>query len=338
MGPWQELPEWAQELADHFNEGESALFILHGQVFDYIRVNGDYLPFRHFLGHWLAQARQVVFYNLGLGLEFWDAAGGKRLPAGPGAAGPGAGTGGRRRRGCLPGPGPGLAGPGPAAPGHPPAPKSPGSAPTGGTGHDRPVPAGRPAPTPGPDPGIRRNHRARGGPGVHGRAGPGFSGHPAALGPAAGTGGAGPCDYPDHRQPGGVEPQPALEPPRGPDHRGAAAGSGRPPPFYRTLPRLGPLPPGADFPGIGQSGRGPEPPGGALPPAPVPARPPHHGDGAPEEEGSAAPGTGGAHRSHRTPVRPGGNRRAWNPSRGISLRLSRPFTPATTNWCPGASP
>ena len=70
----------------------------------------------------------------------------------------------------------------------------------------------------------------------------------------------------------------------------------------------------------------------------VPARPPHHGDGAPQEEGPAAPGTGGAHRSHRTPVRPGGNRRAWNPSRTISPRLSGPFTPATTNWCPGASP
>ena len=42
---------------------------------------------------------------------------------------------------------------------------------------------------------------------------------------------------------------------------------------------------------------------------PVPARPPHHGDGAQEEEGPAAPGVGGAHRSHRTPVRPGGNRR-----------------------------
>ena len=75
MGPWQELPEWAQELAEHLQEGESALFILHGQVFDYTRVNGDYLPFRHFLGHWLAQSRHVVFYNLGLGLEFWDAAG-----------------------------------------------------------------------------------------------------------------------------------------------------------------------------------------------------------------------------------------------------------------------
>ena len=73
MGPWQELPAWAQELADHLNEGESALFILHGQVFDYVRVNGDYLPFRHFLGQWLAQSRQVVFYNLGLGLEFGDA-------------------------------------------------------------------------------------------------------------------------------------------------------------------------------------------------------------------------------------------------------------------------
>jgi AAA+ superfamily predicted ATPase len=72
MGPWQELPEWAQELEEHLKEGESALFILHGQVFDYLRVNGDYLPFRHFLGHWLAQERHAVFYNLGLGLEFWD--------------------------------------------------------------------------------------------------------------------------------------------------------------------------------------------------------------------------------------------------------------------------
>ena len=41
MGSWQELPEWAQELAGHFQEGESALFILHGQVFDYTRVNSD---------------------------------------------------------------------------------------------------------------------------------------------------------------------------------------------------------------------------------------------------------------------------------------------------------
>ena len=72
MGLWQNLPGWAQELEDYLQEGESALFILHAQVFDYLRVNGDYLPFRHFLGHWLAQERHVVFYNLGLGLEFWD--------------------------------------------------------------------------------------------------------------------------------------------------------------------------------------------------------------------------------------------------------------------------
>jgi SpoVK/Ycf46/Vps4 family AAA+-type ATPase len=75
MGPWQNLPDWAQELEDYLQEGEAALFILHGQVFDYIRVNGDYLPFGHFLGHWLAQERHPVFYNLGLGLEFWDAEG-----------------------------------------------------------------------------------------------------------------------------------------------------------------------------------------------------------------------------------------------------------------------
>jgi SpoVK/Ycf46/Vps4 family AAA+-type ATPase len=72
MGPWQHLPEWAQELEEHLREGESALFILHGQVFDYLRVNGDYLPFRQFLGQWLAQERHAVFYNLGLGMEFWD--------------------------------------------------------------------------------------------------------------------------------------------------------------------------------------------------------------------------------------------------------------------------
>ena len=65
MGPFQELPPWAQEFAEHLGEGETALFILHGQVFDYTRVNGDYLPFRLFLSQWLGQERHVVFYNLG---------------------------------------------------------------------------------------------------------------------------------------------------------------------------------------------------------------------------------------------------------------------------------
>ena len=41
MGSWQELPDWVQELAEHFKEGESVLFILHGQFFDYTRVNSD---------------------------------------------------------------------------------------------------------------------------------------------------------------------------------------------------------------------------------------------------------------------------------------------------------
>ena len=72
MGPLKELPGWAQELKEHLQEGESALFILHGQVFDFVRVNGDYLPCRNFLGEWLSQGRHVAFYNLGLGLEFWD--------------------------------------------------------------------------------------------------------------------------------------------------------------------------------------------------------------------------------------------------------------------------
>jgi SpoVK/Ycf46/Vps4 family AAA+-type ATPase len=69
------IPEWAQEVAEHLQAGESALFILHGQVFDYVRVNGGYLPCRAFLGDWLGQERHVVFYNLGLGLEFGDAQG-----------------------------------------------------------------------------------------------------------------------------------------------------------------------------------------------------------------------------------------------------------------------
>jgi len=75
MGPWNNLPDWAQELEEHLKEGEAALFILHGQVYDYTRVNGDYLPLRHFLGQWLGRERHVVFYNLGAGLEFGDAAG-----------------------------------------------------------------------------------------------------------------------------------------------------------------------------------------------------------------------------------------------------------------------
>ncbi len=75
MGPWNNLPQWAQEFDAQLREGESALSILHGQVYDYTRVNGDYLPFRHFLAQWLGQERHVVFYNLGLGLEFGDQAG-----------------------------------------------------------------------------------------------------------------------------------------------------------------------------------------------------------------------------------------------------------------------
>jgi len=61
MGPLKELPGWAQELKEHLQEGESALFILHGQVFDFVRVNGDYLPCRNFLGEWLSQGRHVAF-------------------------------------------------------------------------------------------------------------------------------------------------------------------------------------------------------------------------------------------------------------------------------------
>ena len=75
MGPWNNLPHWAQEFDAQLREGESALSILHGQVYDYTRVNGDYLPFRHFLAQWLGQEHHVVFYNLGLGLEFGDQAG-----------------------------------------------------------------------------------------------------------------------------------------------------------------------------------------------------------------------------------------------------------------------
>ncbi len=75
IGPEMKLPEWAQQFAEHLAAGESALFILHGQVFDYVRVNGGYLPCSSFLGDWLGQERHVVFYNLGLGLEFGDGQG-----------------------------------------------------------------------------------------------------------------------------------------------------------------------------------------------------------------------------------------------------------------------
>jgi SpoVK/Ycf46/Vps4 family AAA+-type ATPase len=75
MGPGTKFPGWAQELAEHLQAGETALFILHGQVFDYVRVNGGYQSCRSFLGEWLGEERHVVFYNLGLGLEFGDAQG-----------------------------------------------------------------------------------------------------------------------------------------------------------------------------------------------------------------------------------------------------------------------
>ena len=72
MWPREKLPVWAQELDDHLKAGDCALFILHGQVYDYVRVNGEYLPCRNFLGQWLGQERDLAFYNLGQGLEFWD--------------------------------------------------------------------------------------------------------------------------------------------------------------------------------------------------------------------------------------------------------------------------
>jgi hypothetical protein len=69
-GPFKELPPWAQEFAEHLVEGDTPLFILHGQVFDYARVNGDYLPLRRLLAQCLGQERHAVSYTLSLGLEF----------------------------------------------------------------------------------------------------------------------------------------------------------------------------------------------------------------------------------------------------------------------------
>jgi hypothetical protein len=62
-GPFKELPPWAREFAEHLGEGGTPRFILHGQVLDYARVNGDYLPVRRLLARWLGQERQVVSYT-----------------------------------------------------------------------------------------------------------------------------------------------------------------------------------------------------------------------------------------------------------------------------------
>jgi hypothetical protein len=69
-GPFKELPPWAQEFAEHLAAGDTPRFILHGQVFDYARVNGDYLPLRRLLAQCLSQERQVVSFTLSLRLEF----------------------------------------------------------------------------------------------------------------------------------------------------------------------------------------------------------------------------------------------------------------------------
>ena len=57
--------------------------------------------------------------------------------------------------------------------------------------------------------------------------------------------------------------------------------------------------------------------GVAHPAAPELRPAPHHGDGAPQEKGPAAPGTGGSGGGHRAPLRPGRDRRAGRRSRSI---------------------
>ncbi len=50
MGPWTKLPEWAQALEDCLREGESALAILHGQVYDYTPGERGLSPLSSFPG------------------------------------------------------------------------------------------------------------------------------------------------------------------------------------------------------------------------------------------------------------------------------------------------
>ena len=338
MGPWQELPEWAQELEEHLKEGESALFILHGQVFDYIRVNGDYLPFRHFLGHWLAQERHVVFYNLGLGLEFWDAAGENafRLALEPPAQGLAPG---KTTKRTSPGSGPGPCGPWASSPSPTPLPQSPRevlqlaervmTAPCRQAGLSQPLAL--------------------------------ILEYAETIVPAVDLGSMG---EPDRaalvtllrwaRQRELVEQGHVIILTTGNlaelnanlllSRHGAQIIEVPPPDqaarlhFIEHLLASGPCRLELTSQGLANLAAGLS--------LQVVRSLLRRSRRAPltmemvrqQEEGPAAPGTGGAHRSHRTPVRPGGNRRAWNPSRRISPRLSGPFTPATTNWCPGASP
>jgi hypothetical protein len=62
-GPFKELPPWAQEFAEHLVAGDTPRFILHGQVFDYARVNRGCLPWHRLLAQWQGQERQVVSYT-----------------------------------------------------------------------------------------------------------------------------------------------------------------------------------------------------------------------------------------------------------------------------------
>ena len=69
------LPRWAAQLRQRYLAGESSMFLIHGNVRDLSRWEGDYgveyLPIRNFLERFLSRSKPIVaYYNCSEGLSF----------------------------------------------------------------------------------------------------------------------------------------------------------------------------------------------------------------------------------------------------------------------------
>lgn len=82
MNEARQLPDWAEDLRRRYLRGEATVFVLHGNVFDWVLHNGRLSPLTEFLTETLLKdsKKTIGVYNVSTGLHF--------TKTGPGAVGP----------------------------------------------------------------------------------------------------------------------------------------------------------------------------------------------------------------------------------------------------------
>src|SRR5437764_13003693 len=70
--PDKTLPAWAEDLRRRYVRGEASVFVLHGNVYDWVICGGETLSITEFLGNVLLQETKetVVVYNVATGVRF----------------------------------------------------------------------------------------------------------------------------------------------------------------------------------------------------------------------------------------------------------------------------